>query len=155
MAIVVATVVVQFAYWPVVGSLGTSAEGETAVAVPLLAVGMATVPFAMLVLALVSRQPDGGSATLQALGLFLLVGPALVVLVGPLTGMVAGLSSGGVAALQRDRHVHPLAWRWIAVAAVTVYTLVLQFVAVEFALMSGAVLPFAVHGLVDQAAETR
>ena len=155
LAIALATVVLQFAYWPVVGSLGTRTDGGAVVAWPLLAVGMGIVPFALMALAFASRQPNPASATLASLGLFLLVGPALVVVLDPLVGMVTGLTAGGVVALQREPAVHPLRWRWIAVGAVAVYTLVLRLVAVEFALMSGAVLPFAVHGLVDQAAETR
>ena len=35
------------------------------------------------------------------------------------------------------------------------YLFVLRLIAVDYALLSGAVLPFAIHGLVDQAAETR
>ena len=155
LAISLATVVAQFAYWPVIASLGTTTEGERVVVWPLVAIGMGIVPFALLALAFLSRQPNPASATLKALGLFILVGPPLVVLLDPLVGMVAGLAAGGLGALQRDETVHRLSWRWIAVAVLTVYIVVLVLVAPDFALVSGAVLPFGVHGLVDQAAETR
>ena len=155
LAISLATVVLQFAYWPVVGSLGTTTDGERVIAWPLLAIGMAIVPFALMALAFLSRPPNPAKDTLAALGLFLLVGPTLIVLLDPMVGMVVGLAAGGVAALQRDPDVHSIRWRWIAVAAVLVYVVVLLLLVPGFALVSGAVLPFTVHGLVDQAAETR
>lgn len=155
LAITLGTVVMQFAYWPVVGSLGLRESGELGgVAVELALFGAAIIPFAFLTLAAVSRHPDVGMATLKALGLCLLIGPGLIAVAGPFVGTVAGLSAGGVAALRRDE-VHSLRWRWIAVASTLVYIVVLGMFSVEFALMSGAVLPFTVHGLVDQAAETR
>ena len=155
LAITLATVVAQFAFWPVVASLGTTIEGERAVAWPLVAIGLGVVPFALLALAILSRQPNPASATLKALGLFILVGPPLVVLLDPVVGMVAGLAAAGVAGLQRDETIHRLSWRWIAVGVLSAYIIVLVLVAPDFAVVSGAVLPFAVHGLVDQAAETR
>lgn len=155
LAITLGTVVMQFAYWPVVGSLGLRESGEVgSVAVELALFGAAIVPFAFLALAAASRHPDVGMATLKALGLCVLIAPALIAVAGPFVGTVAGLSAGGVVALRRD-DVHSLRWRWIAVVVTVVYVVVLGLFTAEFALMSGAVLPFAVHGLVDQAAETR
>lgn len=155
LAIALATVAMQFAYWPVVGALGTNADGDRVVALPLVLIGIGIVPFALLGLALLSRHPNPGAATLKGLGLFLLVGPPLVVLLDPMVGMTAGLAAGGVTALQRDPDVHSIRWRWIAVGVLTAYVIVLLLVVPPFAVVSGAVLPFTVHGLVDQAAETR
>ena len=155
LAISLATVAMQFAYWPVVGALGTTTDGERVVALPLVLIGIGVVPFALLGLALLSRHPNPGSATLKSLGLFLLVGPPLIVILDPMVGMTAGLAAGGVTALHRDPDVHPIRWRWIAVAVLTVYVVVLLVVIPPFAVVSGAILPFTVHGLVDQAAETR
>jgi hypothetical protein len=155
LVISLATIVMQFAYWPMIASLGTRDDGATAVAQGPLAFGLAFVPFAFMALAFGSRHDNAPMATLKALGLFLLVAMPLVVIVDPMVGIVSGLTAGGTAALQRDPDLHDLRWRWIAVGVVTVYVFVLRVVAVEFALMSGAVLPFAVHGLVDQAAEAR
>lgn len=154
LAITAGTVVVQFAYWPVVGSVAARESDTTAIAPELLAVGLGVVPFAFLALGFFSRHPRFPMATLKGLGLFILVGAPLIVLVNVVVGMAVGLAAGGVTALQREE-VHPGRWRWIAVAVMAAYLLAIHFVAVEFALMSGAVLPFAVHGLVDQAAETR
>lgn len=154
LVIALSTVVLQFAYWPMVASLGTREDGATAVAAGPLALGLAVVPFAFMALAFGSRHDSAPMATLKALGLFVLVALPLVVIVDPMVGAAAGLTAGAVPALQADE-VHDRRWRWAAVAAVTVYLFVLRVVAVEFALVSGAVLPFAVHGLVDQAVETR
>lgn len=153
LAITLGTVVMQFAYWPTVGAIGTRGSGETVVAGELLVLGLAIVPFSFMVLAAASRHPNFAMATLKGLGLFILIGVPLIVL-DALTGAAAGLAAGGVVALRRDA-VHSLRWRWIAVAVTVVYLFVLRLFALEFALMSGAVLPFTVLGLVDQAAETR
>ena len=154
LVITLATVVVQFAYCPIVGSLGTREDGATAVQTGLLAFGLALVPFALMVLAFGSKHDDAAMATLKGMGWFLLVALPLVVVVDPLVGTVAGLAAGGQSALRRDE-VHSSRWRWYAVGALTVYLFVLRVVALEFAIVSGAVLPFTILGLVDQAAETR
>lgn len=154
LAITAATIVMQFAYWPIVASVAMRVGDTPGVSPGLLAFGLALVPFTFLVAAFGSRHPNAATATLQALGLFLLIGLPLIVVVDALAGTVAGLAAGGVTALRRDE-IHRLRWRWIAVAVAVAYLTALRFVALDFALVSGAVLPFVVHGLVDQAAETR
>lgn len=155
LVIALATAVMQFAYWPMVASLGTRADGATAVAQGPLAFGLAIVPFAFMVLAFGSRHDNPATGTLKAMGWFLVLALPVVVIVDPMVGIVSGLTAGATSALQAEEHVHSIRWRWIAVGVVTVYVFVLLLVAVEFAIVSGAVLPFTVHGLVDQAAETR
>lgn len=155
LAIIAGTVVAQFAYWPIALSVPVrSAEDTAAIAAPLMALGLGVVPFAFLALAFFSRHRAFPMATLKGLGLFLLVGPALIVLLDVAIGAAVGLAAGGVVALQREE-AHSRRWRWIAVAVMTIYLAVVFMLDQAFALMSGAVLPFAVHGLVDQAAETR
>ncbi len=153
-AIIVGTVVLQFTYWPIVGSVAVRAAEGTEFSPGLLALGLALAPFAFMALAFTSRHPRAATATLKGLGLFILVGLPLIVLLDVMAGAVAGLGAGGAVALRRDE-VHSAKARWIAVGVATIYVMVLRLVAVEFALVSGAVLPFAIHGLVDQAAETR
>lgn len=154
LVITLATVVMQFAYWPMVAAFADRDTGADAVATGPLALGLAILPFAFMALAFGSRHPEAPVASLKALGWFVLLAVPLVVVVDPLVGIVAGLTAGGTTALQRDE-VHSVRWRWAAVGVTAVYVLVLRIVVVDFAIMSGAVLPFTVHGLVDQAAETR
>lgn len=154
LAITAGTVVMQFAYWFVLFSLAVQEDESTAFGAELVVVGLAVVPFAFLALAFFSRHPRFPMATLKALGLFVLVGAPLMVLLDVRVGAAAGLAAGGVVALQREE-VHSGRWRWIGVAVMTVYLTVLFAVSPSFAAVSGAVLPFTVHGLVDQAAETR
>ena len=158
LVITLATVVMQFAYWPIALGAGLASETDETLAGAsggLLALGLAMVPFAFMALAFGSRHLRAPGAVLRAMGLFLLVGLPLAVLLNTVVGTMAGLAAGGVVALRREDDVHPVRWRWWAVVAATVYLMVLLVVAPEFALISGAVLPFTVLGLVDQAAETR
>lgn len=153
--ITVATVVMQFAYWPTLAGIATASGEDSTFAGGMFALGLAVVPATFLVLAFGSNHPRAAGATLRAMGLFLLVALPVVVVLDGLVGMAAGLAAGGAAALDLDPDVHRRRWRWIAVAVMAAYLLLLRLVAVDYALLSGAVLPFAIHGLVDQAAETR
>lgn len=153
--ITVATVVMQFAWWPTLAGIATASGEDSTFALGLFALGLSLVPAAFLALAFGSNHPRAAGATLRAMGLFLLVSLPVVVVLDGLVGMAAGLAAGGAVALDLDPDVHSRRWRWIAVGAMVAYLFVLRLIAVDYALLSGAVLPFAIHGLVDQAAETR
>lgn len=149
-----ATLVMQFAYWPVVASL---VEGDVDLA-GLLWLGMAVTPFVFLVLAFASGHPRAPGATGLALGLFLVVALP-VALLDLVAGLVAGFGAAGALTLRRDPDLHPLKGRVIAVAAASVYIVVLVMlgglvpVLGPFAIMSGAVIPLAVVGIADEVAE--
>lgn len=155
LVITLATIVMQFAYWPSLASIAAATGEGTEPQAGLLAFGLAVLPFSFVVLAFGSRVPDAAMGVLKAMGLFLLVGLPLVVLIDAVGGMVAGLAAGGVVALAREPEVHSVRLRWLGVAVVALYVVLLRVVAADLALLSGAVIPFAVHGFVDQAVETR
>lgn len=150
-AITLATVVAQLAYWPtLVGTVAPSEDIEPQLG--MLAVGLALVPFALATLAFASRHANAAGATVRAMGLFLLVGIPLGVFV-PVFGVAIGLAAGGVVALRGPDGVRTLRWRWIGVAGLAIYLLVLFELAPQLGLLTGATVPFALHGLIDQGAE--
>lgn len=148
LAIVAATAVLQFSYWPVTFGLAASHAGQP-IPAELVLFGLAFVPATYLVAAFASRHRRAPGAVLTAMGLFLLVGFP-VALVNPVVGLVAGFGAGAVVSLRRpaDLGRRP---RVVAVAAAAIYTLVLVLVGVhEFALFSAAALPFTAVGLADE-----
>jgi hypothetical protein len=155
LALTAATMVYQFSYWAIVA--GATADPETAQGLEsasgLLAFGFAVVPFVFLVLAFASRHPRAPGAALKAMGVFLLVGLPLG-LVNVVVGTAVGVAAGGVLALRPVEGVSTRKRRWIAVVALALYLGALIFLP-AFQLMSGAVLPLAIHGLVDQAVAER
>jgi hypothetical protein len=154
LAIAAATVLLQFSYWPVLTGATGLFIGERSLGPVYL--GIALVPFVFLVLAFGSRHPRASGAVLRAMGLFLLVALPVGATVGPLLGVPAGYAVGGITALRPpDGFARVGRTRGIAVAAGLVYLIVMAIVAPFFAAFVGAVLPFAVIGLADQALEWR
>lgn len=155
-ALALATVVLQFAYWPTVAAVIAEEPDDLSG----LWLGLAFTPMVFLVLAFASRHPRAPGATGRAMGLFLLVGLSIG-LVNVVVGLTAGFGAGAVAALRRDPEQHGLRARIIAVVAASIYLLVLTVLSTvfgglgEFALVSGAVLPLAVVGLADEVSEAR
>jgi hypothetical protein len=138
----------QFSYWLIiVGATGLYRPDGRELGWVWLGVGL--VPFVFLALAFGSLHPRASGGVLKALGLFLVIGLPLGVL-GPAFGIPAGV--GGAFALRPlEGHAHMLRSRLIAVAAGMVYLGILLVIAPLFAVYVGAVLPFAVLGLADQA----
>jgi hypothetical protein len=152
LALTAATLVYQFSYWAIVAGATADADSPEGLesGVGLLAFGLAVVPFVFLVLAFASRHPRAPGAALKAMGVFLLVGLPLG-LVNVVVGTAVGFAAGGVLALRPVDGVDTRKRRWIAVVALALYLGVLLVVLPAFGLVSGAVLPLAIHGLVDQA----
>ncbi len=154
LSLTAATIVLQFAFWPIIGSLGAGGAGDPG----LLWLGLAVVPFVFLVLAFASGHPRAPGAAGLAMGLFLLVALP-VALLDLLVGLVAGFGAGAVLALRFDPEVHSRRGRVIAVTAASIYTLVLVLLQGvvpglgPFAVISAAVIPLAVVGIADETAE--
>jgi hypothetical protein len=154
LAIAAATVLLQFSYWPILmGATGLFLDDRSLGPVYL---GLALVPFVFLVLAFGSRHPRASGAVLRGMGLFILVGLPVGATVGPLLGVPAGFAVGGITALRPpDGFSRVGRARGIAVLAGLVYLVVVAVLAPLFAAFVGAVLPFTVLGLADQALEWR
>jgi hypothetical protein len=154
LAIAAATVLLQFSYWPILtGATGLFLDERSLGPVYL---GLALVPFVFLALAFGSRHPRASGAVLRAMGLFIVVGLPVSATIGPLLGVPAGFAVGGITALRApDGFSRVGRARGIAVVAGLVYLVVMFWFAPLFAAFVGAVLPFSVLGLADQALEWR
>ncbi|MFA9446439.1 hypothetical protein [Egicoccus sp. AB-alg6-2] len=148
LAIIAASLVMQFAYWPIVTALGASHAGDP-VPADLVAFGLALVPLTFLVLAFGSRHRGAPGAVLKAMGLFLLVGLP-VVLLNPVVGLFAGFGAGGVVAQRRLGGVG-LRTRIVTLVVASAYVLLLIAIgATDFAIVSAAALPLATTGIADE-----
>lgn len=156
LAITAATVVLQFSFWlfVVAGASGMSDVDAPAAGAGALALALALAPLAFLTLAFGSRHPRAPGAVLRAMGLFLVFGVPFGLL-DPVFGAAIGFAAGGAATLRPLEDGPTTKARALAVVALLPYLAVLLAFAPQFGLLSGAVLPFAVHGLVDQAIEDR
>ena len=150
LALIVASLVLQFSYWPLVAALTASLDGDDASGAAV-ALGLALAPITFVLLAFLSRHPRAPGAVLKAMALLLLVGMP-VALLNTIVGIFAGYAAGGVVALRPLPEGRPYRPRIIGVAVVAAYLFVLQVVgALEFALLSAAALPLAVSGVADEA----
>jgi hypothetical protein len=155
-AITLATLVLAPAFWSVLaGVVAVGSDDPRAPApAPLIAFGLALVPFVFIVLAFLSEHPRAPGAVVRAMVLSLLVGiPISAVAPDAVTGFVAGLGAGGIAALRADL-IHSWKARAAAVAVVTLFVFLLVMVS-DVALLLAPALPFASIGVADQIVERR
>ena len=156
-AITLATLLLVPAYWALLAGVVSAASdhGPAPAAGPLIAFGLALVPFSFLVLAFLSEHPRAAGAVVKALGLALLVGIPVSALAGDaVTGMVAGLGAGGICALRTDQFDVTKA-RALAVLAVSVYVFIVVRAAGEVGILVAPALPFASLGVADHLVERK
>ena len=158
-AITLATLVLVPGYWAMLtGIVSSASDGHSGTApdpAAALAIGLATVPFAFIVLAFMSGHPRAAGAVIKAMGLTLLVGITVSALaMDAVTGIVAGVGAGGIVALRLDTD-HTWRSRAIAIAAACLYTFVLVRTASVLALLPAPVFPFTAIGLADHWSERR
>ena len=155
-AITLATLVLAPAFWSVLaGVVAVGSDDPRAPAPgPLIAFGLALVPFVFIVLAFLSEHPRAPGAVVRAMALSLLVGiPISAVAPDAVTGFVAGLGAGGIAALRADP-IHTWKARAAAVAVVTLFVFLLVMVS-DVALLLAPALPFTSIGVADHLIERR
>ena len=156
-AILLATLLLAPGYWSLMAGLVSIASDRASApaAGPLIAFGLALVPFVFVALAFLSEHPRAPGAVVRAMGLCLLVGiPVSALAQDAVTGMVAGLGAGGIVALRADLE-HTWKARAIAVLAVAAYVFLLLRVAPEVALVITPALPFTAVGVADHLSERR
>jgi hypothetical protein len=153
-AITLATLVIAPAVWSIIaGIVSVSSDDPNAPApAPLIAFGLAVVPFAFVVLAFLSEHPRAPGAVLRAMGLSLVVGIAVGAFApDAVTPLVAGLGAGGLAALRADP-MHT--WRARALGVVVATLLVFLLLRIsDVGLILAPALPFTSVGVADQVAE--
>lgn len=155
-AIALATLVLAPAFWSLLaGVVAVGSDDPRAPApAPLIAFGLALVPFVFIVLAFLSEHPRAPGAVVRAMVLSLLVGiPVSAVAPDAVTGFVAGLGAGGIAALRADP-IHTWKARAAAVAVVTLLVFLLVMVS-DIALLLAPALPFTSIGVADHLIERR
>ena len=156
-AITLATLLLVPGYWAILAGVvsAVSDRGPARAAGPLIAFGLALVPFVFIVLAFLSEHPRAAGAAGKAMALALVVGiPISALAADAVTGLVAGLGAGGVAALRTDLD-HNWRARAIAVSVATAYTFLVLRTAPEAALLMAPILPFTSIGIADHLSERR
>jgi hypothetical protein len=155
-AITLATLLLAPGFWSMLAGIVSVAsdDPDAPAPAPLIAFGLAIVPFVFVVLAFLSQHPRAPGAVVWAMVLTLLVGvPVSAVAPDAVTGFVAGLGAGGIVALRRDP-MH--SWRVRAVAVVAASLLVFLVTLVsDVALVLAPALPFTALGIADDVAERR
>jgi len=155
--ITLATVVLVPGYWMLLAGLvagNTDAKGGPNPAAAM-ALGLASIPFAFLLLATLSGRARWPGAVAKAMGMAVLVGIPVSALAGDaITGIVAGVGAGGCIALRRD-DPHSLRTRALAVVFAALYTFVLVRSVSVLALLPAPVLPFTAIGIADHVSERR
>lgn len=156
-AITLATLVLVPSFWSVLGGVVSVASdrADAPAPGPLLAFGLALVPFVFIVLAFLSEHPRAPAAVVRAMTFSLLVGVPVSAFAGDaVTGLVAGVGAGGVVALRPD-----VAHRWkaraLGVLAASAYVFFLVRVAGDVALLIAPILPFTGIGVADHLSERR
>jgi hypothetical protein len=155
-AITLATLVLAPAFWSVLAGVVAvgSDDPRAPTPAPLIAFGLALVPFVYIVLAFLSEHPRAPGAVVRAMVLSLLVGiPISALAPDAVTGFVAGLGAGGIAALRADP-IHSWKARAAAVAVTTLFVFLLVRVS-DVALLLAPALPFTSLGVADQIVERR
>ena len=156
-AIAVATLLLAPAYWAILAAVVSVASDRSGGPAPgpLLAFGLAVVPFVFVALAFLSEHPRAAGAAGKAMVLAILVGiPVSALAADAVTGLVAGVGAGGVVALRADLG-HTWRVRALAVLAASVYVFVLVRVAGDLVLVAAPVFPFTCLGVADHIAERR
>ena len=155
LAITLATLLFLPGYWFMLNGLVAAAAPRGPGTGPLVAFGLALVPFVFVLLAFLSEHPRAPGAVLRALGLSLLIGiPASALAGDAVTGIVAGMGAGGIPALRADL---PHGWkpRATAVGVVTLLVFLLLRTETTAALLLAPALPFTSIGVADHLSERR
>ncbi|HEU4356315.1 MAG TPA: hypothetical protein VFT27_12065 [Actinomycetota bacterium] len=155
-AILLASLTLAPAYWSLlmgmVAAATDTAEPEPSAA-PLIAFGLAVVPFVFVVLAFLSEHPRAPGAVVWAMLLTLAIGiPVSALAADAVTGLLAGVGAGGIVALRRDTD-HTWKARAIAVLMISVWAFLTVRVTPEVVLVLGPALPFTSIGVADQLSE--
>jgi hypothetical protein len=156
-AILLATLLLAPGFWSLVAGLVAIASDRASApaAGPLIAFGLALVPFVFVVLAFLSEHPRAPGAVIKAMTLCLLVGiPVSALAPDAVTGLVAGVGAGGIVALRADLD-HTWKARALGVLAASVYVFLLVRLAPEIALVMSPALPFTSIGVADHLSEQR
>jgi hypothetical protein len=156
-AILLATLLLVPGYWSLLAGVVSVASDQAGAppAGPLIAFGLAIIPFVFLVLAFTSGHPRAPGAVLKAMVLALAVGiPVSALAQDAVTGFVAGIGAGGVAALRPEVYN---GWKGRALGVVVASVGIFLFVRVAGvpAILITPAVPFSTIGVADHFSERR
>ena len=124
-----ATVILMASYWLMIFAFVAAGADNGPPPGPPFALGLALVPFVFVALAVISRQPALGGATVAAMLLAVAVALPVSGLAGDaVTGLVAGFGAGGVVALRREVQHSWRARSWAVVLVSTFILVVLRLI---------------------------
>jgi hypothetical protein len=156
-AITLSTLLLVPAFWTLLAGVVavSSTSAEAPAAGPLIAFGLAVIPFVFVLLAFLSEHPRAPGAVLRAMVLTLVVGvPVAALSRDVVSGVVAGIGAGGVVALRIDLG-HARRARAFGVASATAFVFVLVRIAPEVAVVLTPILPFTAVGVADHLLDRR
>jgi len=156
-AITLSTLLLVPAFWTLLAGVVavSSTSSEAPAAGPMIAFGLAVIPFVFVLLAFLSEHPRAAGAVLRAMVLTLVVGiPVAALAPDVVTGVVAGIGAGGVVALRMDLG-HTWRSRALAVAVAAVFVFLLVRLAPEVAVILTPILPFTAIGVADHLVDRR
>jgi hypothetical protein len=155
-AIMLSTLLLVPAFWTMLaGVVSVASGGAGPAAGPLIAFGLALIPFVLVLLAFLSEHPRAPGAVVKAMALTLLVGiPVAALSRDVVSGVVAGIGAGGVVALRMDLG-HSWRTRALAVAAATAFVFLLVRLSPDVAVVLTPILPFTAIGVADHLLDRR
>ena len=115
----------------------------------LVAIAMAIVPFVLVAVAFISRNPDAPKRVMQAMLLLLAVALS-VGLLEPVLGAATGFAAGGALTLRPPPVARVTSWRVGAVLFTAVYLLALLIIVPPGGVFAASVVPLAMIGAADE-----
>jgi len=154
-AIAAGTVLVVLSYWAIVFAFVASEFESGPPPGPALAFGLALVPFVFLTVAVISRKPEFGGATVAAMLLAVAIAlPVSAIARDAVTGLVAAFGAGGIVSLRREVDHSWQARTWGVVAATTFILVILRLVPI-FGLIIAPIITLPSIGVADLIVEGR
>lgn len=149
-----ATVLELISYWALLRGLVAIQDGSRPeIIAPSLFIGMVTIPIVFVVIAFGSRHANAPVATLQAMGLCLVVGLPVAFVI-PSVGLLAGFGVGGTIALRHEE------WqlyrvRLAAVGLACLYVVVLMVIVLPVGVFTAGFLPFLALEFADRFSDSK
>ena len=139
----------MFSYFTYAAAFVRSDGGEPAMDARLVGVSLVIAPFVFIVIALVSRNPQGARMVLISMGLLLVLGLSFG-LISPVLGAAAGFGIGAALTLKLPDIPDQLRRRILAVVLGVAYTMILLLVATPAGVVTGALVPILMVGFADE-----
>lgn len=150
----IATVFELISYWALLRGLVAIQDGSRPeIIAPSLFIGMVTIPIVFVVIAFGSRHANAPVATLQSMGLCMVVGIPVAFVI-PSVGLLAGFGVGGAIALRHEEWQLYRA-RLAAVGLACLYVVVLMAIVLPVGVFTAGFLPFLALEFADRYSDSK